>query len=114
MTSRVSGLMSERVNMSPKSLYLPACSISTLTPILSSVFLKYIISARRPLTITGSDGTQIDAVRAGRNVILARSRLAQVGEHRLAGFLELIDIEPQLLRAWPILPRGLPAAARLP
>src|ERR1035437_4337645 len=45
--------------------------------------------------------TQIDAVGARGHVILARPRLAKVGEHGLAGFLELVDIEAQLFQLRP-------------
>ena len=101
MTSRVSGLMSERVNISPKSLYLPACSTSTLTPILSSVFLKYIISARRPFSMSGSLRSEIDAVGAEREIILARAGRAQVRVHRLAGLAKLLQIGADLFELRP-------------
>ena len=48
--------MDVRVNMSPKSLYLPSCSTCTSTPILSSVFLKYISSTRMPFRLSQSEG----------------------------------------------------------
>ena len=101
ITSRVSGLMSERVNMSPKSLYLPACSTSIPTPTLSSVCLKYIISARRPFSISGSVRAQVDAVRRQCQIVIAGAGIPQVGKHRLSRFPELLDIGADLLQLRP-------------
>ena len=101
MTSRVSGLMSVRVNMSPKSLYFPACSTSTSHAQLVQRVLEIHHLGAHALEHERLLRPEINAVGAQRDVIFTRAGLPEKCIDGLAGLAELLDVRADFFELRP-------------